>query len=109
MVRSARRESIGSKAEAAMNALGINAFRALVLRALFQNPEGMLSGQVAEMVGGGVMTTWRHLVELEKQGLVEALADENEPNRQGQRVVYRLNRQACDEAIKAWVDFLGGR
>lgn len=92
-----------------MNALGINTFRALVLRALCQNPDGMLSGQVAELVGGGVMTTWRHLMELEKQGLVEAIADADEPSRQGQRVLYRLNLSARDEAIKAWVDFLEGR
>lgn len=91
-----------------MNSLGINPFRALVLRVLFQHPEGLLSGQVAGLTGGNPQTTWRHLVELERQGLVESSAPDDEPSRQGQRVVYRLRRDARDRAIRQWLAFLDG-
>ena len=88
-----------------MNAFGVSKIRTEVMRYLAQHPSGATSGQIARDLGATPMTVFRHLQELESQGIVVAAADSV---RQGQRVMYRLDADARDKALADYAKYLDG-
>lgn len=92
-------------ADDAMKAFGMNRVRAEIIRYLAQRSTGTTSGQVARDLNATYQTIFRHLRDLEDQGLVES---DGADNRHGQRVVYRLNKQERDRALKNYAKYLNG-
>ena len=93
-------------ADRAMKAFGMNRVRSEVLRYLAQNPEGTTSGQIGRDLDATYQTIFRHLRELEEQGIIDSDGSEN---RHGQRVVYRLNKQGRDRALANYASYLDGQ
>lgn len=89
-----------------MKAFGMNRVRSEVLRYLAQNPEGTTSGQIGRDLDATYQTIFRHLRELEEQGIIDSDGSEN---RHGQRVVYRLNKQGRDRALANYASYLDGQ
>lgn len=90
-----------------MKAFGMNQVRAAIIRNLAQSgDEGATSGQISRQLKATYQTVFRHLQDLENQGIV--LSDAGD-QRQGQRVVYRLNRNARDRALADYADYLDGK
>lgn len=83
----------------------MNQLRAAIIRHLAQNEEGATSGQISRDLKATYQTIFRHLQDLEEQEIV--LSDAGE-QRQGQRVVYSLNRQARDNALADYAKYLDG-
>ncbi|MHC6223115.1 ArsR/SmtB family transcription factor [Arthrobacter sp. MMS24-S77] len=94
------------RAEAAMKVFGANEVRSAIIRYLSQNAAGSTSGQVARDLGANYQTVFRHLQDLEVQGIVASDAGEQ---RQGQRVMYRLDREAKDRALADYDRYLDGK
>lgn len=88
-----------------MSAFGVSPIRAAVIRELARHPEGATSGQIARHLEAAYHTVFRHLRELEDLGLVDSDAEDD---RQGQRVVYRLNRDARDHEAAKLLAYLDG-
>ncbi|GAB2714014.1 hypothetical protein GCM10027038_10300 [Arthrobacter bambusae] len=89
-----------------MKAFGANEVRSAIIRHLAQNAEGATSGQIARDLGANYQTVFRHLQDLELLGMVASNAGEQ---RQGQRVVYRLDREAKDRALADYDAYLEGK
>lgn len=86
-----------------MSAFGINQVRSAVLRFLAAAEHGVTSGQIARDLTANYQTVFRHLQDLESLGIVSSDAGDQ---RQGQRVEYRLNREALDKALAEYADYL---
>ncbi|WP_432246251.1 winged helix-turn-helix domain-containing protein (plasmid) [Arthrobacter sp. G.S.26] len=84
----------------------MNEVRSAILRNLALSAEGTTSGQIAKDLGANYQTVFRHLQDLEDLGLVKADAGQQ---RQGQRVLYRLDKAARDVALAAYAQYLDGR
>jgi DNA-binding transcriptional ArsR family regulator len=93
-------------AEAAMKAFGMNQVRAAIIRHLAQKPNGATSGDISRQLQATYQTVFRHLQDLEEQGIVASDAGEQ---RQGQRVRYTLNKQARDKALADYAHYLDGQ
>lgn len=91
------------RAVAAMSAFGINQVRSAILRFLAAAGHGVTSGQITRYLGANYQTVFRHLRDLEASGIVSADAG---TQRQGQRVEYHLNREALDNALAEYADYL---
>ena len=89
-----------------MSAFGVSPIRAAVIRELARHPDGETSGQIARALEATYHTVFRHLRELEELGLVDSDAEDD---RQGQRVVYRLNRDVRDREAERLLTYLDGR
>lgn len=88
-----------------MKAFGMNKVRAEIIRYLALNPSGATSGQIGRDLEATYQTIFRHLRELEVQGIVDS---DGSDNRHGQRVVYRLNRSGRDRALRDCARYLDG-
>lgn len=93
-------------ADDAMKAFGMNRVRAEIIRYLALNSGGTTSGQIARDLEANYQTVFRHLQDLEEQGLIDSDGSEI---RHGQRVVYQLNRQERDRALKNYAKYLNGQ
>lgn len=93
-------------ADAAMKAFGMNQIRAAIIRYLAQSEQGVTSGQISRDLKATYQTVFRHLQDLEDQGIVVSDAGDQ---RQGQRVVYELNKQARDKALSEYAKYLDGQ
>lgn len=89
-----------------MSAFGMNQVRSAILRYLSAADPGVTSGQIARDLGANYQTVFRHLQDLEALGIVSSDAGDQ---RQGQRVAYRLNREARDQALADYADYLNNR
>lgn len=83
----------------------MNQVRAAILRNLANKEDGATSGQIARDLMATYQTVFRHLQDLEDQGIV--LSDAGD-QRQGQRVVYQLDRRARDKALANYAKYLDG-
>lgn len=92
-------------ADDAMKAFGMNRVRAEIIRYLARSTSGATSGQIARDLDATYQTIFRHLRDLEDQGLVES---DGADNRHGQRVVYQLNKQERDRALENYAKYLNG-
>ena len=93
-------------ADDAMKAFGMNRVRAEIIRYLARNPAGATSGQIGRDLEATYQTIFRHLQDLEQQGLVDS---DGSKNRHGQRVVYRLNKRERDRALSNYAKYLDGQ
>lgn len=84
----------------------MNQVRAAIIRHLALHPGGTTSGQITRELSATYQTIFRHLQDLEEQGVVTSDAGEQ---RQGQRVVYTLNRAARDKALADYAAYLDGK
>lgn len=84
----------------------MNQVRAADIRHLALNPSGTTSGQIARELSATYQTIFRHLQDLEEQRIVTSDAGEQ---RQGQRVVYTLNRATRDKALADYAAYLDGK
>lgn len=91
---------IPKRAADVIDILGVNPLRAAILRYLWRNPEGGTSGDIGRAIGAGYKTILWHLKQLEEKGAVDSDGGER---RIGQRVIYRLNRAAFDEATRDYI------
>jgi DNA-binding transcriptional ArsR family regulator len=98
--------SVQPQAEAAMKAFGMNQVRAAIVRHLALNPDGVTSGQITRELSATYQTIFRHLQDLEEQGIVTSDAGEH---RHGQRVIYTLNKAARDKALADYAEYLDGK
>jgi ArsR family transcriptional regulator, arsenate/arsenite/antimonite-responsive transcriptional repressor len=89
-----------------MKAFGMNQVRAAIIRHLARSEEGTTSGEISRELQATYQTVFRHLHDLEEQGIVASDAGEQ---RQGQRVIYRLNKQARDKALADYASYLDGQ
>lgn len=79
--------------------------RADILRHLSLHPEGSTSGEVGRALAANYRTVARHLTRLEALGVVESDA----PNqRQGIRVLYRINPERLALAAKLLLRYVSG-
>ncbi len=93
-------------ADDAMKAFGMNRVRAEIIRYLATAPAGTTSGQIARDLEATYQTIFRHLRDLEGQGIVES---DGTKSRHGQRVVYKLNREERDNALTNYARYLDGK
>lgn len=84
----------------------MNRVRAEIIRYLSQSSSGATSGQIARDLEATYQTIFRHLQDLEEQGLVDS---DGTKNRHGQRVVYMLNKKERDRALENYARYLNGR
>lgn len=84
---------------------GITPLRAEILRYLWRHPEGSTSGEIGRSLEVNYRTIARHLVRLEELGGIDSDADSN---RQGVRVVYRINAEGFDVAVSELLQYLKG-
>lgn len=84
----------------------MNQVRAAIIRHLALNPGGTTSGQITRALSATYQTIFRHLQDLEDQGII--MSDAGEP-RQGQRVVYTLDQAARDKALADYAAYLDGK
>lgn len=84
---------------------GMTPLRAEILRHLSMCEEGVTSGDVGRALSANYRTVARHLVMLESHGVVESDATEE---RQGVRVLYRINRAQLSVAAKLLLKYLHG-
>lgn len=89
-----------------MKAFGMNQVRAAIIRHLAQTEAGTTSGEISRELQATYQTVFRHLHDLEKLGIVASDAGEQ---RQGQRVIYTLNRQVRDKALADYASYLDGQ
>lgn len=89
-----------------MKAFGMNEVRAAIIRHLGQDETGATSGRIAKELGANYQTVFRHLQDLESLGIVISNAGEQ---RQGQRVLYRLDRDAKNQALADYASYLDGK
>lgn len=89
-----------------MKAFGMNQVRAAIIRHLARTEQGVTSGQISRDLQANYQTVFRHLQDLEDQGIV--LSDATD-QRQGQRVVYTLNKKARDKALADCAKYLDGK
>ncbi len=66
----------------------------------------LLRPQIGRGLEATYQTIFRHLQELEKQGLVDS---DGSKKRHGQRVVYRLNKEERDRALTNYAKYLAGQ
>lgn len=85
---------------------GITPLRAEILRYLWQHPGGATSGEIARSLGVNYRTVARHLASLEGLGGVESDAD---AQRQGVRVVYKIDATGFDAAASDLLQYLKGK
>lgn len=85
---------------------GMTPLRAEILRHLWQHPDGSTSGEIGRFLDVNYRTVARHLVRLEELGVVESDAD---ADRQGVRVVYRINADGFDAAVSELLQYLKGK
>lgn len=89
-----------------MRVVGANQARSAILRYLAQDEEkGCTSGQIARDLDIGAMTVFRHLGDLEDLRVVETNED---GDRNGVRVLYRLNRTRLNEELTVLQSYLNG-
>ena len=93
------------RAEAVIGILGVNPLRAAIFRTLWQHPEGATSGDIGRSIGTGYKTVLWHLQQLEEARVVESDAGER---RIGQRVLYRVNEKAFEEAAAEFLRYAKG-
>lgn len=84
---------------------GVTPLRAEILRHLSLHLEGVTSGDVGRALATSYRTIARHLVILEGLGVVESDATEQ---RQGVRVLYRINPEKLSSAAKLLLEYLRG-
>ena len=89
-----------------MKAFGMNQVRAAIVRYLAQNAEGATSGQITRELSATYQTIFRHLQDLESQGIVRSDAGQQ---RHGQRVIYALDKAARDQALADYAQYLDGK
>ncbi|GAA5226995.1 hypothetical protein GCM10025778_15280 [Paeniglutamicibacter antarcticus] len=107
MPRNAKTSAIpASWADDAMKAFGMNRVRAEIIRYLATESAGATSGQIARDLEATYQTIFRHLQDLEGQGIVES---DGTSNRHGQRVIYRLDKQERDRALSNYAKYLDGK
>ena len=80
--------------------------RAEILRYLWQHPNGATSGEIGRFLDANYRTVARHLIRLEELGGIESDAD---AERQGVRVVYRINATGFDAAASNLLQYLKGK
>lgn len=89
-----------------MKAFGMNRVRAEIIRYLATAPAGATSGQIARDLEATYQTIFRHLQDLEGQGIVES---DGAKNRHGHRVVYELDKRERDRALSNYAKYLDGK
>lgn len=99
--------STDPEAVSVIDVLGLNPLRAGILRYLAQNPEGGTSGDIGRALDAGYKTVHWHLRRLEQGGLVDS--DGINADRQGQRVIYKLNHRGLDTAVDEAAKYLKGK
>ncbi|WP_035770425.1 ArsR/SmtB family transcription factor [Arthrobacter castelli] len=85
---------------------GMTPLRADILRYLWQHREGGTSGEIGRSLDANYRTVAKHLVTLEDLGAVESDAD---AQRQGVRVVYRIDAHGFDAAASQLLHYLKGK
>ena len=85
---------------------GANPLRGAIIRLLALNSGGMTSGAIQRELSTTYQTVLRHLQELELADIVTADAGEQ---RQGQRVIYVLDRDVLRSALSGYGEYLFGK
>lgn len=86
--------------------IGANPIRAAIVRLLAQSAEPKTTGDIERELGGVTyQTVFRHIRELEAEGIVVSDAREN---RGGQRVLYSVDREALRRELDEYAKYLLG-
>lgn len=97
---------IPERAEAVIGILGVNPLRTAIFRYLWLHPEGSTSGEIGRSIGTSYKTVLWHLQQLEQAGAVDSDAGER---RIGQRVLYRINKSAFEDAAADFINYAKGQ
>lgn len=90
----------------AVRVIGANPIRASIVRLLAQSAEPRTTGDIERELGGVTyQTVFRHIRELEAEGIVTSNAREN---RGGQRVLYTVDRDALRRELDEYSRYLLG-
>jgi DNA-binding transcriptional ArsR family regulator len=93
------------RASEVIELFGITPLRADILRHLSMHQDGATSGDIGRALAANYRTVARHLALLEESGVVESDATKE---RQGVRVLYRINPEKLSLAAKLLLRYLHG-